>query len=148
MKYSEKVIEKLNHLLIKNIDIQNAYENAVTNTDSEKLRLFFQRRYDIQTQYVNTLRREIFKHGQIPKNRNRFLSYISSNVLKVKFLILLNNEKKIAASFIQFEEMGLKECEAVLIEKELPNKIKDVLLNNKNNLQQSLKIEKSTFELA
>ena len=147
MKYSEKIIIKLNRLLIKNIDIQNAYETAMLNTDSILLKQFFERRFLSQKEYVNTLKKEIFKHGQVPKTRNRFMSYISTNALKINLFFLLRNEKKIAKSFIEFEEMGLKECEAILIEKELPNKIKSVLAYNKEKLQQSLKMEKSTFEL-
>ena len=147
MKYSEKIIIKLNRLLIKNIDIQNAYETAMLNTDSILLKQFFERRFLSQKEYVNTLKKEIFKHGQVPKTRNRLMSYVSTGALKLNFLLLLRNDKKIAKSFIEFEEMGLKECEAILVEKELPNKIKNVLVYNKEKLQQSLKMEKSTFEL-
>tara|TARA_R110002012_G_scaffold286751_3_gene478434 strand:- start:886 stop:1332 length:447 start_codon:yes stop_codon:yes gene_type:complete len=147
MKYSHKVVDKLNQLLVRNIDILNTYRNVIVQTENEKLKTFFVRRFDVQKSFVNTIKKEIFKHGQIPKNRNRFFSYITSNYFKIKYLLLLKNEKKIAKSFIDVEELNLQSCESVIAEKELPSQIKSVLISQRNKLQESLQYEKKIFEL-
>lgn len=44
MKYSEKISNKLNELLVKNYGAEKGYLNAIDNIDNDRLKIFFKRR--------------------------------------------------------------------------------------------------------
>lgn len=147
MKYSEKISNKLNELLVKNYDAEKGYLNAIDNIDNDRLKMFFKRRASERSQFAKDLRTEILRYGELPEDSGSFKGTMHRNWMSLKTLFSSNNEEVILEEAIRGEEASLEEYNEILKDSTLPPTIDSLLTKQKNAIQASINTEKVHEEL-
>lgn len=147
MKYSEKISNKLNELLVKNYDAEKGYINAIENVDSDRLKMYFKRRASERSEFAKELRTEILRYGEIPEDSGSFKAAMHRNWMTLKSTISSNNEEAILEEAIRGEKSSLEEYNELLKERNLPPSIDKLLMKHKNAIQSAINTEKVHEEL-
>ena len=142
MKYTEKISNKLNELLIKNYDAEKGYLNAAKNVDSPTLKIFFKRRATERSEFAKEIRTEILRYGEEPKDSGSFKGSMHRNWMTLKSLFSTNDEEVFLEEAIRGEEASLEEYEDILKEITLPPSTNSVLSKQKKAIQSAIKTEK------
>jgi uncharacterized protein (TIGR02284 family) len=147
MKYSEKISNKLNELLVKNYDAEKGYINAIENVDSDRLKMYFKRRASERSEFAKELRTEILQYGEIPEDSGSFKGAMHRNWMTLKSTFSSNNEEAILEEAIRGEKANLEEYNELLKEPHLPPSIDKLLIKHKNAIQSAINTEKVHEEL-
>ncbi len=147
MKYSEKISKQLNELVIKNYDAEKGYLNAISNVDSDRLKLFFKRRATERQEFAQALRKEILQYGEIPADSGRIKGVAHRNWMRLKALFSSNNEEAILEEAIRGEEASLESYDEILEDRTLPPSIDTLLYEHKHAIQAAINSEKVKEEL-
>lgn len=147
MKYSEKISNKLNELLVKNYDAEKGYLNAIDNIDNDRLKMFFKRRASERSEFAKELRTEILRYAELPEDSGSFKGAVHRNWMSLKSLFKANNEEAILEEVIRGEESSLEEYKEILKDRTLPPPIDSLLNKHKNIIQASINTEKVHEEL-
>lgn len=147
MKFKEEISNKLNELLIKNIDAEKNYSNAIDNIDDDRLKMFFKRRTEDRGKFAKALRTEILRYGQIPEDSGSLKESFNRNWTSLKLSLSSNNEEVVLGEAIKFEESVLDDYNELLKDKTLPPTIDALLNRQKNAIQAAINTEKSYREL-
>lgn len=147
MKYSEKISNKLNELLVKNYDAEKGYLNAIDNIENDRLKMFFKRRASERSQFAKELRTEILRYGEIPEDSRSFKGTAHRNWMSLKSMFSSNNEEAILEEAIRGEEASLNEYNEILKDRTLPPTIDSLLTKQKTAIQASINTEKVREEL-
>ena len=147
MKYTEKISNKLNELLIKNYDAEKGYLNAAENVDSPDLKIFFKRRATERSEFAKELRTEILRYGEIPEDSGSFKGTMHRNWMTLKSLFSTNDEEAILKEAIKGEKASLEEYKEFLKDRALPPSIDSILFNQKNAIQAAINTERVHEEL-
>ena len=148
MKYTEKISNQLNDLLVKNYDAEKGYLNAAEQVDSERLKLFFNERAAERSQFAKELRTEILRYGQIPEDSGSFKGVVHRNWMTLKTLFSSNDEEAILEETIRGEKKSLEEYNEILsCEDTLPPSIEALLLKQKNAILSAINTAKLHEEL-
>lgn len=147
MKYSEKISNKLNELLVKNYDAEKGYLNAIENVDNKNLKMFFKRRASERSEFAKDLRTEILRYGEIPEKDGSFKGAMHRNWTTLKATFSSNNEEAVLEEAIKGEEASLKEYNEILTDSTLPPTIDSLLTKQKNAIQTAINSEKVHEEL-
>ena len=142
MKYSEKISNKLNELLVKNYDAEKGYLNAIDNVENDKLKMFFKRRASERSEFAKELRTEILRYGELPEDSGSFKGTMHRNWMSLKSLFSSNNEEAILEEAIRGEEASLEEYNEILKDRTLPPTIDSLLTKQKSAIQASINTEK------
>ena len=147
MKYSEKISNKLNELLVKNYDAEKGYLNAIDNIDNNRLKMFFKRRASERSEFAKDLRTEILRYGEVPENSGSFKGAAHRNWMSLKSMFTSNNEEAILEEAIRGEEASLEIYNEILEDRNLPPTIDSLLTKQKMAIQASINTEKVHEEL-
>jgi uncharacterized protein (TIGR02284 family) len=147
MKYSEKISNKLNELLVKNYDAEKGYLNAIENVESDRLKMFFKRRASERSEFAKELRTEILQYGQIPEDSGSFKGTLHRNWMSLKSTFSSNNEEAILEEAIRGEEASLEDYNELVTERNLPPSIDKLVLKHRNAIQSAINTEKVHEEL-
>jgi len=147
MKYTEKISNKLNELLIKNYDAEKGYLNAAENVDSPTLKIFFKRRATERSEFAKDIRTEILRYGEDPKDSGSFKGTVHRNWMSLKSLFSSNDEEAILEEAIRGEEASLEEYNEILEDKTLPPSIDTMLIEQRDAIQAAINTEKVHEEL-
>lgn len=147
MKYTEKISNKLNELLIKNYDAEKGYLNAAENVDSPTLKIFFKRRATERSEFAKNIRTEILRYGEDPKDSGSFKGTVHRNWMSLKSLFSSNDEEAILEEAIRGEEASLEEYNDILEDKTLPPSIDTMLIEQRDAIQAAINTEKVHEEL-
>ncbi|PQV51566.1 uncharacterized protein (TIGR02284 family) [Jejuia pallidilutea] len=147
MKYTEKISNKLNELLVKNYDAEKGYINAAENVDSSTLKIFFKRRATERSEFAKEIRTEILRYGEDPKDSGSFKGTVHRNWMSLKSLFSSNDEEAILEEAIRGEEASLEEYNEILEDKTLPPSIDNMLIKQRDAIQAAINTEKVHEEL-
>lgn len=147
MKYTERISNKLNELLIKNYDAEKGYLKAIDQVDSPTLKMFFKRRASERSEFAKELRTEILRYGEIPEDSGSLKGTMHRNWMTLKSLFSSNNEEAILEEAIKGEESSLEEYNELLKERDLPPTIDSLLMKHKSAIQAAINTEKVHEEL-
>lgn len=147
MKYTEKISNKLNELLIKNYDAEKGYLNAAENVESPTLKIFFKRRATERSEFAKEIRTEILRYGEDPKDSGSFKGAVHRNWMSLKSLFSTNDEEAILEEAIRGEEASLEEYDEILKDRTLPPTIDAMLSRHRNAIQSAINTEKVHEEL-
>lgn len=142
MKYTEKISNNLNELLIKNYDAEKGYLNAAKNVESPTLKNFFKRRATERSEFAKEIRTEILRYGEEPKVSGSFKGSMHRNWMTLKSLFSTNDEEAILEEAIRGEETSLEEYEDILKDVTLPPSTNSILSKQKKAIQSAIKTEK------
>ncbi|WP_223552210.1 PA2169 family four-helix-bundle protein [Aestuariivivens sp. NBU2969] len=147
MKFTEKISNKLNELLVKNYDAEKGYLNAAETVDSPDLKIFFKRRATERSEFAKELRTEILRYGEEPKDSGSFKGIVHRNWTSLKALLSSNDEEAILEEAIRGEEDNLEEYLEVLQDRTLPPSVDTMLFKHKSAIQAAINTAKVKEEL-
>ncbi len=147
MKYSEKISNRLNELLIKNYDAEKGYLNSIENVDSDRLKMFFKRRASERSEFAKELRTEILQYGEIPEDSGSFKGTMHRNWMTLQSTFSSNDEEAVLEEAIRGEEASLEVYNDLIKEKNLPPSIDALLVKHKNAIQSAINTEMMKEEL-
>lgn len=114
MRYSKRVFEGINKLLVKNYDAEKEYINSFENIKNEKLKNIFKEKAEEKRIFAKELREDILLHAKSCYETISFKDVIFRDWGNLKRLLLLNNEHGILEELIKVERESLKEYDAVI----------------------------------
>jgi len=139
MKYSEKISNQLNELLVKNYDAEKGYLNAADNVDSNKLKSFFKARASERSNFAKELRTDILMFGQIPEDSGSFTGTMHRNWMSLKSLFSSNDEEAILEEALRGEKASLDDYTDILnSETVLPPSTENLLHKQKQSIQAAI----------
>ena len=141
MKYSEKISNKLNELLIKNYDAEKGYQNAIDNVESDRLKMFFKRRASERSEFAKEIKAEILQYGETPKDSGSIKGTMHRNWTDLKTTFSSNDEKVVLKEAIKGEKASLEVYNDFIKEPNLPPTIDTMLNKHKNAIQSAINTE-------
>lgn len=138
MKYTEKISNKLNELLEKNLDAEKGYLNAAENVKNDKLEIFFKNRASERSQFAKEIRLEILSHGQIPEDNGSLKGIMHRNWMSLKSLFSSNDEEAILEEALRGEKASLEEYSEILKEDPFAPSTRKMLENQQLQIQNAI----------
>ena len=148
MKFTEKISNQLNELLVKNYDAEKGYLNAIDNVESKNLKMFFKRRASERSEFAKDLRTEILMYGEIPEDSGSFKGVMHRNWMTLKSTFTSNNEESILEEALRGEKASLEEYNEIInSDMVFPPSIDSLLSKQKNAIQSAINTVKVHEEL-
>jgi len=148
MKFTEKISNQLNELLVKNYDAEKGYLNAIDNVESKNLKMFFKRRASERSEFAKDLRTEILMYGEIPEDSGSFKGVMHRNWMTLKSTFTSNNEESILEEALRGEKASLEEYNEIINSDMIfPPSIDSLLSKQKNAIQSAINTVKVHEEL-
>lgn len=142
MKYTEKLSNELNNLLLKNYDAEKWYNNAIERVNDKSLKLFFKDKAKEHNGFARELKTELLRYGQGYDDSGTLKGAIERNWLNLKLMMSSNNEEAILEEAIKGEKASLEEYKDLLKDRMLPPSIGALLTKQKAAIQSTIKSEK------
>ena len=149
MKYSEKISNHLNNLLIKNYDAEKGYRNAIDNVDNSNLKIYFTNRANERKSFADEIKTEIERYGETPKDSGSFKGTLHRNWTTLKSSLSGNNEETVLEEALRGEEASLEDYNEVIASNEVfPPSIDSMLIKQRDAIQAAINMVKVKEELA
>lgn len=134
MKSSEKILEKLNNLLIMNYEVEKVYLDALdlaTNTD---LKTFFRERGFERNEFGRQLRAEIENLEGKPKELGVLSGEFYRILMNFRNCIFLNSESDLMEEIYKLKELNIESYNTMLMEINLPLSVCKVLVKQRDSI--------------
>ncbi|SFZ89566.1 conserved hypothetical protein [Flaviramulus basaltis] len=142
MKYSEKIIEKLNDLLIMNYEVEKIYLEALKNVTDNTLKTFFRERGLERYEFSIELKNEI----KILDGNPEQLGELSKDFYKVKMnfrnLIFLENQNDLLDEVFSLKKVSIDKYNQLLMEPNLPLQLCRILIKQRDSIQATMRVLK------
>ena len=142
MKHSEKIIDKLNDLLIMNYEVEKIYLEALKNVTDNTLKTFFRERGLERQEFGVELKNEIKTFDAEPQ----LLGELSKDFYKVKMnfrnLIFLENQNSLIDEIYNLKKVSINKYNQLLMEPNLPLQLCRVLVKHRDSIQSTMRVLK------
>lgn len=143
MKYPEKIAEKLNRLLEKNIDAEKGYRFASENVKDPQLKAFFTERAEERYDFIHQLKIEIRNFGETPKEKSSLTGDMHRTWMNLKAAFSANKSEPSLEEAVRGEKVAVEEYKEILDDPEVPASTANILLKQKNDIVAALNKVKS-----
>ncbi|WP_081210650.1 ferritin-like domain-containing protein [Salegentibacter sediminis] len=143
MKYPEKIAEKLNRLLEKNIDAEKGYRFASENVKDPQLKAFFTERAEERYDFIHRLKSEIRNFGEMPKEKSSLTGDMHRTWMNLKTTLSTNKAEPALEEAVRGEKIAIEEYKEILDDPEVPASTANILLKQKNDIVAALNKVKS-----
>lgn len=134
MKSSEKILNKLNNLLIMNYEVEKVYSEALDLATDDNLKAFFRERGFERNEFGRQLRAEIVKLEGKPKQLEVLSSDFGKMWTNFKNSILLNNENDLMEEVYSLKRKSIEKYNVMLREFNLPLSTCKVLIKQRDSI--------------
>lgn len=134
MKSSEKILEKLNNLLIMNYGVEKVYLEALELATDNNLKAFFRERGFERNEFGRQLRAEIEKLQGKPKQLGDISNGLNNIWLNIKNHIVLHNESELMDEIYKLKALTIDGYNALLMEINLPLSVCKVLIKQRDSV--------------
>ncbi|MFL1012524.1 DUF2383 domain-containing protein [Flavisericum labens] len=135
MRNKEKVLKKLNDLLVTNNELENIYEEALKASEDDSLKIFFEDRKEDRKTYNEQLILEI----ENLVGDSNFSKTVGKDSYKVSMnfrgLIFLKNHSLIVKEVCRIKQISINKYNALLSELNLPLSVCKLLSEQRDNIQ-------------
>lgn len=152
-KYIEPLNDKLNTLLDKIRDSENAFKKASEQTTDVFLKQYFERKSKERYDFENELNNEFILSGLQNENSNtsqntdKIAGIVSKTWIDLKTLFSFDNNQSILESAINGEKAALEDYNEILNQFSLPLRIRSLLLKQKETIEKDFKTIKKIEDL-
>jgi len=147
MKYTERISNKLNELLVKNYDAEKWYVNASDKVNDESLKFYFNKKAREHKEFAKALKEEILRYGQKSDDSGTFKAAIERKWMDLKALFSSISDDDILEEARKGEYASLEEYKDILEDRTLPPSIGSLLLKQREAVQATINSEKVKEEL-
>ncbi|MFG6687232.1 DUF2383 domain-containing protein [Mariniflexile sp. HNIBRBA6329] len=146
MKSSEKILGKLNNLLIMNYEVEKIYSEALDLATDDNLKAFFRERGFERNEFGRQLRDEIVKLNGKPKPLNVLSGNFDNILANFKNYILLNNEYDLMEEIYNLKTKSIEKYNELLMEINLPLSVCKLLVKQRDSIYSNMNAMKRQDE--
>lgn len=146
MKSFEKILGKLNNLLIVNYEVEKIYSEALDLATDDNLKAFFRERAFERNEFGRQLRGEMVKFGGKPKKINGLSSDFDRMWTNFKNYILLNNEYDLMEEVYKLKTKSIEKYNELLSEINLPLSTCKLLVKQRDSIYSNMNAMKRQEE--
>ena len=136
---TDNLIQLLNDLLEKNLDAARGYEEATEQQTTPALRSFFVKSMSMRDQFADELDGEIVELGGEPVTETSFTSDLHRAWINLKSAWSDDENHAVLEECIRGEEASLRDYDQALNTLGLPDHIRKMFLDHRNNISMVLK---------
>lgn len=135
MRQSDKIINKLNELLIMNYEAEKIYLEALEHTNDDSLKTFFRERGYERNEFGRQLRSEIRNFGGEPEILGELSGDYNRIWLRFKNYLENDKEEEMLNEIYRIKDRSVKTYDKVLCLHRLPANICKVLINHRDRIE-------------
>ena len=139
MKYEEKISNRLNELIEKNMNAKDGYSKATDIVENDTIKNFFNDRAVERARFVKELRSEVWDNNEIPNNSGTVTGEIHRSWMSLKSAFSSNDEEAMLEETIRGEKASLEEYNEILSETTLPSSTMTMLSEQRNAIKSAIK---------
>ena len=134
----KNITDQLNDLIEKNFDAEKGFKKASDHTDHPALKVYFNKKSIQRNQFLNALRFQVKTLGASPETSGSFKGNLHHSWMDVKALFTSENDEAMLEEAIRGEKACLEEYNEILKNDQLPNKIRQTIEDQKNQIETGL----------
>lgn len=149
MKYTEKISNKLNDLLILTFDANREYNRAAEKVENPTIKKFLEDKANQRYNFGHELKSEIVDYGNVPENIGSIKGDFHRAWMNSVTTISPNETERIMEEVERGEKKILHSYNDILDNKEwiLPASTKDLLLKQREAIKSALEMAKMYEEI-
>ena len=149
MKYSEKISNRLNDLLIRTNDAEKGYKLAEEKVDNMSIKTFFNEKAQQRNIFGTELKNEIISFGQMPDESGSFRGDIHRTWMNLTTAFFSNDTERILEEVERGEKSSLAEYNEILNDTDtvLSPSTENLLMKQRKAIQSSLNVANRFEEL-
>lgn len=134
----EKIISGLNDLLAKNYDAERGYNNAAQKSDNPVLKSFYRSKASNRYSYGHQIKDILtYMDADIDKGTS-FTGDLHNAWINFRNIFSINTEEAILDEVERGEEASLHEYDEFLKNRDLPERVRQVITYQRNNIARAL----------
>lgn len=134
----EKIISGLNDLLAKNYDAERGYNNAAQKSDNPVLKSFYRSKASNRYSYGHQIK-DILTYMDAEIDKGTSLAGDLHNAwINFRNIFSINTEEAILDEVERGEEASLHEYDEFLKNRDLPERVRQVITYQRNNIARAL----------
>lgn len=137
-QYTDTVGSRLNDLLEKNYDAEKGFKKASENAKHAGLKSYFRNKSQERYDFGHQIKSEIKNFGEEPDKGGSAAGAAHRTWMEVKSWFSADNDESMLEEAIRGEKASVEEYTEVLQENTLPASTKDILMSQKNTIEQGL----------
>ncbi len=138
MRNKEKILKKLNDLLVTNQELENIYGEAFKSVTGESLRVFFNERKEERRQYNEQLCLEMEKLLGDAKLPKRIATEYYKASMSFRNLIFIKDHSLMVQEVCRIKEVTINKYNALLSELNLPLSLCKLLSEQRDCVQSNM----------
>ena len=119
MKYSEKISNRLNDLLVKNYDSEKGFRLAKDKVSNPTINKFLKDRAEQRGDFAHELKSEILQYGELPEEDGSVKGDLHRAWMNLKAAIAFNEDEKLLEEVERGERASLEEYNEILYDNEM-----------------------------
>lgn len=135
--YTEKIADKLNDLIRKNIDAQEGFEKAADNAESDGLARYFKRKAAERATFASELKKEVNFTGEEAEDDGSISGTAHRAWMDIKALFSSEDDEAMLEEAIRGDKTAVKEYRETL-EHEIPQNIASMLSDQMHTIEADL----------
>lgn len=150
MKYSGKISNRLNNLLIKNYDAEKGFKLALEKIDNPTTNKFLKDRSEQRGEFARELKAEILQYGELPENDGSVKGDMHRAWMNLKAAVASNEKKQLLEEVERGEKASLEEYNEILYDRGLvlPPSTESMLKRHRDAIKSSLTLANIHEQLA
>ena len=148
MNFKKEISNKLNNLLQNNLNTHSVYEKAYQNSNNTELHAFFKHKMEQRTAFIEELRTEILRYGQIPEENADFSTSLKTTWLDFKSLFSKNSQEDMLEACLEADKDALEDYKEIAVEKDLPPTIDTIVAKHIHQIQNAINKDKMYLQTA
>lgn len=136
--YTDKLGNRLNDLLEKNYDAEKGFKKASENAKHAGLKSYFSNKAKERYNYSHQLKSELQGFGQEPEKGGSVTGAAHRTWMEVKSWFSTDDDEAMLEEAIRGEKASVKEYKEVLSETALPSSTKQLLEQQKSEIERGL----------
>jgi len=126
-KIHDTTVNQLNKLLEKSYDAEKGYKKAIEDTDSVRLKTFFQERAAMRSQFATEIHNELHKLNEEPSTTGSVAGTIHRAWMDIKSSFTSDNEEAILEECLRGEKASVEDYKEALEKDILLTEVKPII---------------------
>ncbi|SMG41369.1 conserved hypothetical protein [Arenibacter troitsensis] len=142
MKYSEKISNGLNNLLVRNYDAEKGFKLAMDKIDNPTINTFLKDRASQRGEFAQELKSEILQYGELPEKVGSLKGDMHRAWMNLKSAVASNEKEQLLEEVERGEKASLEEYNEILNDRDvvLPPSTESMLKRHRDAIKSSLTV--------
>ncbi|KQC33008.1 hypothetical protein AAU57_06500 [Nonlabens sp. YIK11] len=146
-KVHDTTVTQLNQLLEKSYDAEKGYKKAIEDTDSARLKTFFQERAAMRSQFATEIHNELHRLNEEPTTQGSAAGAVHRAWMDIKSAFTSENEEAILEECIRGEKASVSDYKEALEKNDLLSEVKPILEKQLGMIENTLNTVKKLEDI-